>query len=109
VLIDLHPVWAPDGRELMYIPALATAELATARVAAGDGLTFGVPVTSPFWIIPTFSLTQPRAYDVLPDGRFVGLIDASEPDGSLTNGTPEIRVVLNWFEELKARVQAARP
>jgi hypothetical protein len=109
VLIDLHPVWSPDGRELMYIPVLASAQLATVRVAARDGLTFGVPVTSPFWIIPTSSFTQPRAYDVLPDGRFVGLIDASEPDGSLTNGTSEIRVVLNWFEELKARVQPGRP
>ena len=109
VLIDLHPVWSPDGRELMYIPALASAQLATVQVAARDGLTFGVPVTSPFWIIPNSSLTQPRAYDVLPDGRFVGLIDASEPDGSLTNGASEIRVVLNWFEELKARVQPGRP
>ena len=109
MLIDLHPVWSPDGRELMYIPALASAQLATVRVAARDGLTFGVPVTSPFWITPNSLITQPRAYDVLPDGRFVGLIDASEPDGSLTNGTSEIRVVLNWFEELKARVQPGRP
>jgi serine/threonine-protein kinase len=109
VLIDLNPMWSPDGRELMYIPALASAQLATVQVAARDGLTFGVPVTSPFWIIPNSSLTQPRAYDVLPDGRFVGLIDASEPEGSQANGTFEIRVVLNWFEELKARVQPGRP
>jgi Tol biopolymer transport system component len=107
VLIDLHPVWSPDGRELMYIPAMASAQLATVRVTARDGLTFGVPVTSPFWIIPASSLAQPRAYDILPDGRFVGLIDASDPDGSPANGTSEIRVVLNWFEELKARVQSA--
>ena len=108
VLIDLNPMWSPDGRELTYIPALASAQLATVQVTARDGLTFGVPVTSPFWIIPNSSLTQPRAYDVLPDGRFVGLIDASEPDGSLASGI-EIRVVLNWFEELKARVQPGRP
>ena len=105
VLIDLNPMWSPDGRELMYIPALASAQLASVQVAAREGLTFGVPVTSPFWIIPNSSLTQPRAYDVLPDGRFVGLIDASEADG---NETAEIRVVLNWFEELKARVQPGR-
>jgi len=109
VLIDLHPMWSPDGRGLMYIPALASAHLATVRVAARDGLTFGVPVTSPFWIIPNFSMTQPRAYDVLPDGRFVGFIDASEPEGSPASGAYEIRVVLNWFEELKARVQPGRP
>jgi Tol biopolymer transport system component len=109
VLIDFHPVWSPDGRELMYVPAVASPQLATVRVAAHDGLTFGAPVTSSFRITGNSLNTQERAYDVLPDGRFVGLIDASEPEGSLTNGTSEIRVVLNWFEELKARVQPGRP
>ena len=51
VLIDFHPVWSPDGRELMYIPATALGQLATVRVTAHDGLTFGEPVTSPFRII----------------------------------------------------------
>ena len=106
VLIDFHPVWSPAGRELMYIPATALGQLATVRVTAHDGLTFAEPVTSPFRINPRIN-TQARAYDVLPDGRFVGLIDAAEPEGSLAIGT-EIRVVLNWFEELKARVQPGR-
>jgi Tol biopolymer transport system component len=48
VLIDFHPVWSPAGRELMYIPATALGQLATVRVTAHDGLTFGEPVTSPF-------------------------------------------------------------
>jgi serine/threonine-protein kinase len=109
VLIDFHPVWAPDGKELMYVPAAASGQLATVRVTAHDGLTFGAPVTSPFRITGNRLITEARAYDVLPDGRFVGLIDASEPDGFLANGTFEIRVVLNWFEELKARVQPGLP
>jgi Tol biopolymer transport system component len=102
VLIDFHPVWSRDGRELMYIPATALGQLATVRVTAYDGLTFGGPVTSPFRMNANHINTQARAYDVLPDGRFVGVIDASEPEGS--PAAPEIRVVLNWFEELKARV-----
>ena len=109
VLIDFHPVWAPDRSELMYVPAAASGQLATVQVTAHDGLTFGAPVTTPFRITANHLNTQARAYDVLPDGRFVGLIDASEPDGALGNGTFEIRVVLNWFEELKARVQPGRP
>jgi dipeptidyl aminopeptidase/acylaminoacyl peptidase len=109
VLIDFHPVWSPDGKELMYIPAAASGQLATVRVTAHDGLTFGVPVTSSFRITGNSLNTQARAYDVLPDGRFVGLIDASELEGFPANNTSEIRVVLNWFEELKARVQPGRP
>ena len=108
VLIDFHPVWSPDGRELMYVPGAALGQLATVRVTAHDGLTFGEPVTSPFRINANHLNTQARAYDVLPDG-FVGLIDASEPVGSPANSTSEICVVLNWFEELKARVQPGRP
>ncbi|HYP08621.1 MAG TPA: hypothetical protein VER03_20470, partial [Bryobacteraceae bacterium] len=110
VLIDFHPVWSPAGKELelMYITATALGQLATVRVSARDGLTFGGPVTSPFRINGNHVNTQARAYDVLPDGRFVGLIDASEPDGSPANWTSEIRIVLNWFEELKARLQPGR-
>ena len=109
VLIDFHPVWAPNGRELMYVPAAASGQLATVPVTARDGLTFGPPVTEPFRINANNLNSQTRAFDVLPDGRFVGLIDASEPDGGVANGTYEIRVVLNWFEELKARVQPRGP
>jgi len=78
VLIDFHPVWAPNRRELMYVPAAASGQLATVRVTSHDGLTFGAPVTSPFRITANYLITQARAYDVLPGGRFVGLIDASE-------------------------------
>jgi hypothetical protein len=41
----------------------------------------------------------------MPDGkRFVGVIVADQtPSG--TNNPPQIRVVENWFEELKARVK----
>jgi Tol biopolymer transport system component len=109
VLIDYHPVWAPNGRELMYVPGAALGQLATVRVTARDGLTFGAPVTSPFRITANRINTQARAYDVLPGGRFIGLIDSSEPEGPPANSASEIRVVLNWFEELKARVQPGRP
>jgi hypothetical protein len=56
--------------------------------------------------------SERRAFDILPDGRFVGVV-SDEPEGeatqsrfALTTGAPgaEMRVVLNWFEELKARV-----
>ena len=93
----------------MYISATALDQLATVRVMARDGLTFSEPLTSSFRINANHINTQVRAYDVLPDGRFVGLIDASEPEASAASGSSEIRVVLNWFEELKARVQPDRP
>ena len=41
-------------------------------------------------------------YDMMPDGRILGLVNPLEQGAQ---GSPqEIRVVLNWFEELKAKL-----
>jgi len=42
----------------------------------------------------------PRRYDMAPDGRLLGLAAAGQPESSAPE---EIRVVLNWFEELRER------
>jgi len=39
---------------------------------------------------------------VLPDGRFVGLVANSA--GTEADTAPQIRIVVNWFEELKRLV-----
>jgi ABC-type uncharacterized transport system ATPase subunit len=39
-------------------------------------------------------------------GEILGLVDASERAQSGNPSAPEFRVVLNWFEDLKARVPA---
>lgn len=46
----------------------------------------------------------PQRFDILPDGRMVGALRA---ESSQADTAPsQIRVVLNWFEELKRRVPA---
>jgi len=46
----------------------------------------------------------PRGFDVMPDGRILGAAAGTSTPGP---STPlELRIVLNWFEELKARVQS---
>jgi hypothetical protein len=43
-----------------------------------------------------------RDWDIAPDGRFIGLVTP----GSVAAGarvTSEIRVVVNWFTELKSK------
>ena len=42
-----------------------------------------------------------RAFDVMPDGRLVGLLSGEVASGS---GSSEIRVVLNWLDQLNRRV-----
>ena len=49
-----------------------------------------------------------RPYDVTRDGkRFIGMVAAGQtPSGARV--APKIEVVLNWFEELKAKVPAGK-
>ena len=41
----------------------------------------------------------PRTFDLLPNDRIIGVSPAAQGPGG-----PELRVVLNWFEEMKARM-----
>jgi len=99
---DFHPVWAPNGKELLYVPSVGSGQIAALTVAPQPTFAFGNPVNCPARVTAARLSSEMRAYDVLPDGRFVGLIPSAglESSGAAT----EMRVVLNWFEELKARV-----
>jgi len=90
------PLWSKDGKELFY--------------ARGDAM-MAVEVNTD----PAFSASTPHKlfegkfawerilnYDVAPDGKRFVLI---KPQGG-GGASQELRVVLNWFEELKAKVPA---
>ena len=90
------PIWSIDGSELFYMGGDGT----------GYGEVFGVPVEAgPPFGVPRVILEGPYwegggvQYDVMEDGRFLVM----KSPQSETVGLP-IRVVLNWFEELKQRV-----
>ncbi|MGQ0734356.1 MAG: protein kinase domain-containing protein [Acidobacteriota bacterium] len=46
-LVDFHPVWTADGRELIYVASAAAGQMAAVRVTAGGGMTFGAPARFP--------------------------------------------------------------
>jgi hypothetical protein len=48
--------------------------------------------------------TEPRPYDITPDGKQFILMVLRDPAESPDRTTQQINVVLNWFEELKQRV-----
>jgi serine/threonine-protein kinase len=101
------PIWSPDGRSLFYrrnAQSTAGEEVTEfAQVDIVDGETFRwrnerpVPVGS-FQIFGGL-----RDYDVLPDGRFVMLFRGNRSESGEAERL-RINVVLNWVEELKARV-----
>ncbi|MGH9255689.1 MAG: hypothetical protein ACRD3C_14105 [Vicinamibacterales bacterium] len=104
--INFHPVWSPKGAELVYVRSAGSGQMAAVNVTMQPALTFGNPVNLPARVSAGRTNGQMRAHDVMPDGRFVGLVPASEAEssGALGSSGAQMRVVLNWFDELKARV-----
>jgi Tol biopolymer transport system component len=92
--------WSPDGKELFYVPRIGGFEAVS--VTTQPTFAFGntVAVPRPFLLGPPNS---PTLYDVAPDGKFVGVIAAGQAESDAATA-PRIQMVLNWFEELKARV-----
>ena len=96
-VLDFHPLWAPDGKSIFYVPSAARSTVSV-PITTRPAVTFGTPVELPRAPKPLLLSPDVRGYDVLPDGRFISVVPASE-DGSAP--ITEFRVVLNWFEELK--------
>ena len=98
VAIDFHPVWSPDGKSIFVVPVAARPTIAV-PVATQPSVTFGAAVELPNVPRPGLLATDMRGYDVFPDGRFVSLTPL--PGDVVNPSNAEVRVVLNWFEELK--------
>ena len=100
------PLWSPDGDQLFYRPPATevgiTLTLRSVDVVTEPDFAFGNEQTLPiegFIVVPFH-----RDYDMTPDGdRFVMVFPADQTDSS-ESLPPQINVVLNWDEELKARV-----
>jgi dipeptidyl aminopeptidase/acylaminoacyl peptidase len=91
-------VWSVDGKEIFYRNGL---KMLSARVLPGAAFR----VDSPRVLFERGSYapsTAARMYDVAPDGRFV--MTENEPNDNTTRAS--IVVILNWSQELKARVPA---
>jgi eukaryotic-like serine/threonine-protein kinase len=91
-----EPMWTREGRELVYRKGdsvmAVSLDLARGRIGPSAALFAGPYPDNPGW-------TRPRSYDVSRDGeRFLMTrLPAHSP-------RPRIAVVLNWFEELRAKV-----
>ncbi len=85
-----YPLWSPDGKECYFLRGRDVVSVAFrddgGHAVLGNGQTIvQLPPSS-------------RLYGISPDGRRFLVARPSEPDP-----VPGIRVVLNWFDELKAK------
>jgi Tol biopolymer transport system component len=92
-----EPAWSHDGRELYY-RTLNGARMMAARVRHAAGR---IEVETPTVLFegPFSAPAAIRNYDVAADGRFLMVESATPP-------ATEIRVVVNWADELAALLAA---
>jgi serine/threonine-protein kinase len=87
-----EPVWSPDGREIFYRSGARFISVAVETEPA-----FSIGTREVLFEPPLRSYPNRAAYDIHPDGdRFV-MTTSGE-------GSTSLVVVLNWFEELRRRM-----
>jgi eukaryotic-like serine/threonine-protein kinase len=99
------PLWSPDQTQLYYWANLAQ-HLIAVDVRTRPTFSVGKRVMLPIEAVFTPGINFERNYDLTPDGKqLVVVTGAATPSlDSDTASATRINVVLNWFEELKARV-----
>jgi Tol biopolymer transport system component len=96
------PRWSPKGDELFYLD-----DGLLMRVAVQTSPSFSAGAPTKVLSTRYFNTAQGRTWDVAADGqRFVMLKDAARSEPSTTPNS--MVVVVNWAEELKARVPARK-
>ncbi len=99
--LTLHPVWSRDGREL--VSQAQGGQWAFQTITTQPSFTFGSPVLVPRGGVASRGPTGQRNHDLTPDRRMLGVVLAGQTESG--SAVPQqVQVVLNWFEELKARV-----
>ena len=98
------PAWSRDGREIVSQPQ--GGQQAVQTITTQPSFSFSPPVLMPRGYT-NFGATSQRNYDVMPDGRILGVVAAGQAQ-SAGPTTPQIPVVLHWFEELMQRVPSTK-
>jgi serine/threonine-protein kinase len=97
----VKPAWARNGRELFYV-APGSAFMAVPITPSTTTFVAGNPVK--LFNAPYYFSSPNRTYDVSLDGQRFLMIKEKASSDRASSASPDIVVVLNWFEELKQRV-----
>ena len=98
-----HPMWARHGHELLYTTGPTQINSVSITITTPTPR-FGNPVRLNTQLVN--DRAGARSYDVSKDGKTI--LGIAESDGADAAYAGQIRVVLNWFEELKQRVPTTR-
>jgi len=101
-----HPFWSRDGKEFFYFGNRG-GTLVSATVSLGGSLAAGRAVPVPGNHPSNTTTLAQLNYDVTPDGRgfiFTRRVSGPGAGADAQDGHGSVKVVLNWFDELKRLV-----
>ncbi len=106
------PAWNPSGKELLFVRRVqgATGESSMMAVEFGAGppVTIGQPrlLFTFYRRALQFSCAPVRCYDVAPDGQRFYVVQTPNPPPPPV--VTHVSLIVNWFEDLKAKVPVAK-
>jgi eukaryotic-like serine/threonine-protein kinase len=104
------PVWSPDGTALSYrrrvVSGAAEVGVSMVQTAIVGGDRFAWRDERPLSFQRFLVFGGVRDYDVMPDGKRFVMVFPADEDKQGAAPRPRINVVLNWIEELEARLPA---
>jgi len=99
----MSPLWSPDGKQIFYIGITGPQrQLSSVDVHVQPSFGFANPTKLPIGRIATRP-TMNRPYDITPDGKEF-LIVYRDSNAFEAPAQRQIRITLNWLEDLKRRV-----
>jgi serine/threonine-protein kinase len=101
--IGHHPFWGPDGSNELFYFGNGGGDLVSVQITLSPTVRWENAERVPGDHTANTTGETPLNYDITPDGlRFVRTVPPE--DSSVTRRGADLRVILNWFEELKRRV-----
>jgi serine/threonine-protein kinase len=101
----LSPFWTRDGKGLYFVANPGASSFSFVTVVTQPTFGFSRPTSVPRPAVNGGGPNTPAFYDIAPDDQHLVLVvPAAQPADAGSN--PQIRVVLNWAEELKKRVSS---
>jgi hypothetical protein len=92
-----RPMWSRDGKELFFVPG--PGQFLSVGVTTTNST---IAVTNPKPVPRGFGNANPqipRTFDIMPNGRIIAVGTPGQGQSEFLQA--QVRVVLNWFDELK--------
>jgi serine/threonine-protein kinase len=95
-----HPIWTPKGDALITNTTPTESHITPVVITGGVAFAKSVPFPRQ-GRAEANPITTRRQTDILPDGRLIGVMS----QGAAASPITQVVVVLNWFEEIRQRLQ----